>query len=195
MTLEIAETEMQNAVHSDALQSVLQIALEAAWKTLYQETINRQVDGICFRDLSTTLLLLAYHSGKNLVGVAQVGDGLLATQLSDNTIHLLGEPDTGDYVGQTYFLTTYAHEALASKVDTFYLPPRPRLFFVMTDGVSDDLYPPQKKLVGLIKPMPHVLQQPQPDQALLDLLGYERVGSFDDRTLVVLCQPDAMSLS
>lgn len=187
---------LSKAPHNRAtVRKVLQGALEAAWHRLAQETENRKEQGLRFRDLSTTLLLLAFHARQNLIGVAQIGDGLLAGQLADGTIQLLGEPDTGTYAGQTHFLTSYPCEALATKIDTPELRCQPRLFFVMTDGLSDDLYPPLKRLPGLIKPIPHVLQQDRPEQALLELLAYDRVGSFDDRTLVVLCQRQKCQLT
>ncbi|MEM7031374.1 MAG: PP2C family serine/threonine-protein phosphatase [Chloroflexota bacterium] len=195
--VQTALTAMQarliNAEPSQAIvHSALSMSLECAWHTVYQEALHRQSNRIYFQDFSTTLLLLAFHSGENLVGIAQVGDGLIAAQFEDNTIRLFGEPDSGEYAGQTHFLTSYSPDTLSSKADTFYLDSPAHLFMVMTDGLSDDLFPPQKKLSGLIKPLPKVCQQDQPEEALLSLLNYERAGSFDDRTLVVLCQSETL---
>jgi serine/threonine protein phosphatase PrpC len=167
----------------------LQEALKCAWKALYDEAQKREVN---FKDLSTTLLLLAYHPGNNLVGVAQIGDGLLAAQLEDSNIALLGQPESGEYSGETVFLTNHKFAELESKVETPEPPGPLKLLFVMTDGVADDLYPPQDRLPVLIEPMPEVLAADDPKQALLELINYPRTGSFDDRTLVVLCQPEKL---
>jgi hypothetical protein len=170
----------------------LQNALAETWKALFEDARGRKVD---FRDLSTTLLLLGYFPARNLLGVAQIGDGLLAAQLKDGTIGLLGKPESGEYSGQTYFLTNYKMEELASKVESLELPKPAKLFFVMTDGVADDLYPPLERLPGLTKPMSAIMAAANPEQALLDLIGYQRAASFDDRTLVVLCQPAKLGAS
>lgn len=164
-------------------------ALEAAWVALYNEAQKRESDGTKFKDLSTTLLLMMYHPAKNLVGVAQIGDGLLAVQLENGQIATLGRPESGEYSGQTYFLTNYKKEELASKAETPTAPGPIKYILVMTDGVADDLYPPLERLPGLIKPMPSIFAADDPEEALKELINYNRAGSFDDRTLVVACQP------
>ena len=159
-------------------------ALEAAWTALYKTADERQIP---FKDLATTLLLLAYHPQLNILGYAQVGDGLIVAQKDDGELVLLGEPESGEYSGQTYFMTSYEHDKLASKSRSLEAKNPLRLFFVMSGGVSDDLYPPLERVMGLVAPMPTVLTSKDPGEALYDLIGYERAGSFDDRTLAVLC--------
>lgn len=166
----------------------LQDALKAAWGKLSEEAKTRGID---FKDLGTTLLLLAHHPDKSLVGVAQIGDGLLAAMSEDRTIHLLGKPESGEYSGQTLFLTNHKPEELLSKVETQELPGL-ILLLTMTDGVADDLYPPQEKLSSLIKALPPVVASEDPQTALLEMINYERQGSFDDRTLVVLCKKEKL---
>ena len=166
-----------------------QEALEAAWTALYKTAEERQIP---FKDLATTLLLLAYHPQLNIVGYAQVGDGLIVAQKDDGELVQLGEPESGEYSGQTYFMTNYKHNELASKSKSLEANNPLRLFFVMSDGVSDDLYPPLERVMGLITPMPKVLTSKDPGEALYDLIGYERAGSFDDRTLAVLCHKESV---
>lgn len=165
----------------------LEKALQGSWQALYEEYKKRNIE---FKDLSTTLLLLMYYPAKELVGVAQVGDGLIAAQLDDGKIALLGKPESGEYAGQTYFITNHKKEELGSKVDVLVFPGAVRYFFVMTDGVADDLYPPQDRLPVLIKALPAVIKHEYPSKALLNLINYDRPGSFDDRTLVVICQKE-----
>jgi hypothetical protein len=57
---------------------------------------------------------------------------------------------------------------------------------VMTDGIADDLVPLQKQAQVLLRGLADVLAQRKPEPALLDLIGYEKRDSADDRTLVVL---------
>lgn len=186
---------MQKAVTSSppsipVIKVALQEALQASLKALYEEAQKPERSGDV-KDFSTTLLLLAFHPGKSIVGFAQIGDGLIAAQREDESgsIVLLGTPEAGEYSGQTYFLTNYKYEELPAKAQAIEAKNPIRYFLVMTDGVADDLYPPEQRLPGLIKPMPEIIASERPDESLLKLINYDRQASFDDRTLVVLCQP------
>jgi len=164
--------------------STLQEALREARMELDREAQRRKIE---LRDLSSTLLLLMYYPKTNLVGVAQIGDGLIAVQLKNGDISLLGHSESGEYSGETYFLTSHKYEELSSKCAAPELSGDVKYFFVMTDGVADDLYPPLERLPGLIKAIPPVMADSNPKKALLDLINYNRIGSFDDRTLIVIC--------
>lgn len=189
--LDIMKRIVENESPSQAVAMVaLQNALREAWKALALDAQRRKVE---FRDLSTTLLLLMYNPKRNLVGVAQIGDGLIAAQLEDGQIYLLGNPESGEYSGQTYFLTNHKSGDLPDKCETPKAPGPIKYFFVMTDGMSDDLYPPQERLPGLIKAIPEVMASEYPDKALLELIDYNRPGSFDDRTLVVICKREEIA--
>lgn len=165
--------------------STLQEALREARMELDREAQRRKIE---LRDLSSTLLLLMYYPKKNLIGVAQIGDGLIAVQLKNGDISILGHSESGEYSGETYFLTSHKYEELSSKCSIPELSGDAKYFFVMTDGVADDLYPPQERLPGLIQAIPPVMADSNPELALLDLINYNRVGSFDDRTIVVVCK-------
>lgn len=170
----------------DLIAGFLENALDEAFLALSREAvITRKID---IRDLSTTLLLLMFHERKNLIGVAQVGDGLLAVQFADKEVAPLGNPESGEYSGQTYFLTNHQKGSFKNNVSVLKPDKDLKYFFVMTDGVADDLYPPTERLPGLIKAIPEVIASEYPDQALLELINYNRPGSFDDRTLVVVCK-------
>jgi hypothetical protein len=64
----------------------------------------------------------------------------------------------------------------------------------MTDGVSDDFYPPAKELPRLVRHIPQAIGHGDETSAktLLELIGYRKRGSFDDRTLVVLAAPSSL---
>ena len=197
LAVQTAIEAMKNIVGSQSpSESVasksLQDGLKEAWKALYKEAESRKIN---FKDLSTTLLLLSHNPAKNLLAVAQVGDGLIAAQLENGEVKILGDAESGEYSGQTMFLTNYIDKDLLAKVKFVTLSNPVSLFLVMTDGVSDDFYPPQDRLPLLIKHLPGVLDVPtgrEKETALYNLIGYERSGSFDDRTLVLLCQPEKM---
>ena len=132
---------------------------------------------------STTLLLLAYHPASRIVSTAQIGDGLIAVQLENGEIELLGESKPGELLKD--FVKEDSIQELEARIRTRVIT-RPKLLIVMTDGIADDLYPPVERLYGLVKPMPDVLAAEHPEQALTELISYERPGSDGDRTLVVV---------
>jgi len=169
----------------DYIAGFLENALDESLLALSRESVKRNID---IRDLSTTLLLLMFNERKNLIGVAQVGDGLLAVQFTDGEVAPLGNPESGEYSGQTYFLTNHQKGSFKNNVSVLKPDKDLKYFFVMTDGVADDLYPPTERLPGLIKAIPEVIVSDYPDKALLELINYNRPGSFDDRTLVVVCK-------
>jgi len=189
--LDVIKRKIEFIPPSNSMAKTLLVdALRQAWKVLNQESWGRQSK---FHDLSTTLLLLMYNPKNNLLGTAQIGDGLIVAQMEDGRVALLGKPESGEIYGQTNFLTNYQLDELALKCGVIDLPGHVQYFFVMTDGVADDLYPPQERLHGLCKAIPSVMASQDPDKALLDLLNYNIFGSFGDRTLVVICKREEIA--
>lgn len=110
-------------------------------------------------DLSGTLLTAAVipingETGEHLVVSCQVGDGMVAalnTKASfRESVKLLGVPDSGEYAGETEFLTSPQMKTPDA------LQRRTRLFrgitdtvMLMTDGVSDDYFPHETQLQRL----------------------------------------------
>jgi hypothetical protein len=60
----------------------------------------------------------------------------------------------------------------------------------MCDGVADDFIPYDQYLGRLFDLLHDVTGQANPDQKLLDMLGYDKRGSFDDRTLAMIVRRD-----
>jgi len=111
----------------------------------YLEFLGRRVD---INDFSATLLLTVHTTVKykeadySFVLTCQVGDGMIAAVTQDTVLKLLGQPDRGEYSGQTEFLTS------KKKIDkhnlmrkTFPLFSPLKALMVMTDGVADDYFP------------------------------------------------------
>lgn len=144
-------------------QSVIKAyeAVEAAFYSRsvdieYFKVLNRNLQ---FKDLSATLLLavmipVSDTTKEHLVISCQIGDGMIALLNSKgefaNSMKLMGVPDSGDFSGETDFLTSSQMkniEALQTRtkisrsvVDTM---------FVMTDGVADDYFPNETEMCRL----------------------------------------------
>lgn len=141
-------------------QSVIKAheAVEAAFYSRktdpeYEKVLGR---GLQFKDLSGTLLItvlipISEITKEHLVISCQIGDGMIAILNSEgefsNSMKLMGVPDSGDFSGETDFLTssqmknieTLQHRTKISRtvVDTV---------MVMSDGVADDYFPNETQM-------------------------------------------------
>lgn len=133
-------------------------AVEAAFysrsiDTDYFKILNRSLQ---FKDLSATLLLAVMipindATKEHLVISCQIGDGMIALLNSrgefSNSLKLMGVPDSGDFSGETDFLTSSQMKNIES------LQTRTKIsrsvvdtMFVMTDGVADDYFPNETEM-------------------------------------------------
>jgi hypothetical protein len=184
------------------LRAFLEIAALRAKVAILREAHQRQCSPA---DMNTTLLL-TFHAplgDGGLVGTIQIGDGAVGIYLGDETCTLLGVADHGQYSSETRFLTTpnieyeFAHRAFFTwKKDI-------RCVAVMCDGVSDDFFPEDRRLLELFIGNPicdlkakggdplrgvmhEVVKNPREGGALREWLQYEMKASSDDRTLMLL---------
>jgi len=168
-------------------QNALENAVVHAWKAL--EAKAKEMEWT-FADLGTTFLAVMYRPVENLVGVVQIGDGLLAAETKDGATRVLAEPDVGTTASVTWFLTSKHWKEWQPRVQTMKLDAELRLLAAMSDGVADDFIPFDLHLRVLFDNLKQkVLTEPQPEDALLAFLNYEKRGSFDDRTLALIYQP------
>jgi hypothetical protein len=161
------------------------------------------------RDFYTTCLLLAHipFGGADLIGALQVGDGVIGLYSGPGACRVLGEADHGAYGSETRFLTTPGIEEELQQRTVFALAHGLKALALMTDGVSDDFFPEAERLVELFDGDPiaglqnsqgnpvrgllhEVVPQPREGQALVDWLHYEKRGSSDDRTLLLLVRDE-----
>ena len=128
-------------------------AVEAAWYTRLTDPAYEAVLGrpLALTDLSATLLVAAVIPAGaygRLVVSCQVGDGMIALVDSrgayDQCVKLMGEADSGEFSGETDFLTSPRMGMLET------LQNRTKLsrgtsdaLLLMTDGVADDYFPAQ----------------------------------------------------
>jgi len=196
------------------LRSFLVEAARAAQDAVLREISQR---GLHIRDMYATLLVMSHvHWGEHeVVAAIQVGDGAIGVYCQpadgDADCTVLGDADHGEYSSETRFLTTPGIEReFASRVK-FTVKGNVKCIAIMSDGVSDDFFPEEERLVQLFAGDPvgvegmassdgepvqgvlHTLLEPREGKpparlgpALIEWLQYEKRGSFDDRTLVLL---------
>lgn len=166
----------------------LKKGMERAWKALAAEADERQVP---LGHLGTTLLgvLCRPEEAKSIVGVVQIGDGLVVAELTNGEVVSLAEPDIAESAGETVFLTSSHWKDWLDRVTVHHME-TPRLLAAMCDGVADDFIPLERHIGELLTGLHQKVlgEAEHPEQALLDLLAYDRRGSFDDRTLALSYQ-------
>lgn len=176
-------------------KKALQRGVQEAWYALQAEAEKMTTP---LKEFGTTYLaMIHYPQGPNghLVGVLQVGDGVVAMELVDGTIKVLADPDVGQSASVTLFLTSKRWDEWLSRVKVYQLPMPPRLLAAMCDGVGDDFIPYDKLLPNLFKGLNNqVITADDPEAMLLKALEYEKRGSFDDRTLALIyhLQPEKL---
>lgn len=194
------ETDKRKPV-GDSLYTLLCHAANQARQAIAQEA---GLQGKEPRTYAATLLLcVAKHFPFGwFVGSFWVGDGAIALYRRDttpHTVYLMGEPDEGEYGGQTRFLTM---PEVFSDASALYRRLRFRLvddfsaLFLMTDGVSDPKFETTNNLKNAEKwdalwdeltAANALTNAAESKQALLEWLGFPSPGNHDDRTLLVLC--------
>jgi len=175
----------------DKITDVLVGALDQAYLDLDERahTIARERPGTTSRDLSTTLLVIAHCPSEQLVCVAQVGDGLLALQKGNQELVKLAEADSGAVAGTTVFLNNITKRDWRRRIKQYKLIETPLFITAMTDGVADDVLETPNNFPILFRALSEYTRRQQSEMDLLAWLDYEKRGSFDDRTLVVIYQP------
>lgn len=140
-------------------QAVLK-AYEAVEAAFYSRMPDKRYSDILGRDpelkdFSATLLITVIIpvgiSKEHLVISCQIGDGMTALLDSggdfDSSVKLMGEPDSGDFSGETDFLTSLQTKNIQSlqlrtKVSRSVFD----TVFIMTDGVADDYFPNETEI-------------------------------------------------
>jgi len=197
LAVETAVTRMKEIVGAEPslppekLRRALAEALGAAHSAVHQEAKRR---GLPVKDFSATLLLLVHGVDRegHVIGSIQVGDGLLAIKHRGGAIEPLAERDSGMHGGETYFLTSRPAESWSERGTVRLLQEPPEFLVAMSDGVADDFIPYDRHLPSLLGALDKITAREEgfrdgdEDQVLLQLIGCDKRGSFDDRTLVML---------
>ena len=156
----------------------------AALNAIRDEADKRQQPVAAFA--ATLLILVRRALGEaQLCAALQVGDGAIALDCASG-MKLLGEADHGQHSSETRFLTTQGMEADFANRVKFSLPTDLRATLVVSDGVSDDYFPEDKRLTEVFEAVTPLAQNAaDAGAAILQWLGYEKKGSSDDRTLAL----------
>ncbi len=175
---------------SEPLLSSLKICLKNsisdAIDSIEKEAEKRQTDPI---SLSTTLILVIYAmiKEKHLIASLQIGDGAVSVMNTEKEVVILGKADHGDYAGESKFLTSSGiRDELGERVNIT-VTDNLAYLTVMTDGIADDYFPLSKELKHFFNQMEKsVLNSSNPLNELKKWIRYEKTGSYDDRTLLLL---------
>ncbi len=214
----LERTQLAAAFHQAVFRAYEAIDQEAKRFNASCDASDKKVS---MRDFSTTALCVAMRRFKGQDGFDKddkkfrppiwaivsywIGDGALAIYRPNDKdkVLLLGEPDGGEFAGQTQFLTT------KEEIDAAPIRRRLRLAFVRnfrgivmaTDGISDPFFPSDSSLKNferwrnfwketLPKEFPGVLDKSKtPDEraeALLKGMEFWVKGNHDDRTLALI---------
>jgi serine/threonine protein phosphatase PrpC len=164
-------------------------------ETIFQLTIEAEAQQTSVKDYASTVLVLVCFydvtQQQYLYISLAVGDGVIALyQPTSQTLQLLNQPDTGEYAGETCFLTEDSLVNTESLMQVFsspvFLP-----YVLMTDGVSDAFFDSDNALKNAH--VWHTLWQDlTKNQAfddeikLLAWLDFWSAGNHDDRTIIIV---------
>lgn len=147
-----------------------------------------------YKDFSTTLLVAITFKiyDKLFVASAMVGDGAISIYNENvDTIKLLGDPDSGEFAGQTRFLdNTTLTNGFWERVNIS-LVEIPTAVLLMTDGVSDPYFETENGLKdkmiwnNLWNDIRPNIEHKDPCGQLIKWLDFFVQGHHDDRTIVV----------
>lgn len=133
-------------------------AVEAAYYSRVTDPAFRAVLGrdLELKDLSGTLLVAVIvptdaAANEHFIITCQVGDGMIAVINTagpfEKSLKLMGEPDGGDFSGETDFLTSPKMRRMETlQARTKLSRGNFDLVMVMSDGVADDYFPNETEL-------------------------------------------------
>ncbi|MXE25149.1 protein phosphatase 2C domain-containing protein [Escherichia coli] len=159
-----------------------------------------QNEAICaeqpVKSYSTTLLAtVALRTDKELFAAAfWLGDGAIGAYSPSGKVRILGNPDSGEYAGQTRFLdqSIISDPSFSGRISVGKWNDVSHLI-LMTDGVSDPLFETDnglrsdEKWTRLLDELIPVLTDASiAPERLGDWLNFFSTGNHDDRTIAVL---------
>lgn len=159
-----------------------------------------QNEAICadqpIKTYSTTLLAVISIrlGGERFAASFWLGDGAIAAYSPSGKVRVLGNPDSGEYAGQTRFLdqSVITDTAFTGRISIGKWNDVSHLI-LMTDGVSDPRFETDNglrhdgKWTNLVNELSPILEDAdQAPSGLAEWLNFFSPGNHDDRTIVVL---------
>lgn len=187
--------ELQSKESKDLLDKNLKdTMLSAAFTGLHAIKEEAKESNHEMKEYSTTLLIAAHKNTPNgdIVVTFWVGDGVIALYTKEKDIFLLGEPDSGEFAGQTRFLDdSFFHDT--SRVSIKLVNDFTALILA-TDGVSDPYFETDaslgdvKKWDSFWEKIASLVSDPDISIAkreLLKWLDFWSPGNHDDRSIAL----------
>lgn len=194
---EEANNDESQKLLAEAYQHTVVKAVHEAVKSI-QSCINPKEED-SFKDFSTTLILAAHKKveGGYLVISFWIGDGGVVIYDKNKSVILMGDPDSGEFAGQTRFLDYKLFEGDGSeaykrvrmkKVESM------TALILATDGITDAWFDTEKELESLAKwdelwaqLEPNVINESRGKglKGLTDWMNFWSVGNHDDRTISI----------
>lgn len=180
-----------------AREAVVKAYEDRRLKEKYTKVVGRELQ---LRDFACTLLLTVAvplpNTNETLIISCQVGDGITAAINTrakfEEAVTLLGVPDSGQFSGETDFLTSSKFALRENLISRTKLSRKPfDLIFSMTDGVADDYDPNELHLRRLyfdllanrVLPFPKDLK-PSTALKVPEPRAYPRIDDSERRELV-----------
>lgn len=199
--LEVLNRMAQNPTETDRDPELMSLLYEILPATaLYgRKTLMALAsdNGMPLRNYHTTSLIsltVQVNPESYFCAVFQVGDGII-TVLAGQQMAKIGEADSGEFSGETVFVTSSgvfddANELL-KRVHYHFSPSKP-IVISMTDGITDSYFANNPKLDNL-EIWQKLLSEVTDDEGRLksareicDWLNYYVEGSHDDRTISII---------
>jgi serine/threonine protein phosphatase PrpC len=159
------------------------------------------MEGSSEKDFATTFLLSIVKKYNNqwFIGSFWVGDGGISIYFEDKDPIVMGTPDSGEFSGQTRFLTMsdiFAdYETIAKRISVEFVTDF-KLLALMTDGVTDALFQTEANLErkemwdafyqNLTSEVTLKKDNATISEELLAWLNFWVKGEYDDRTIALL---------
>lgn len=149
-------------------------------------------------DYAATLIYTAFKKFEFgwFVGAFAIGDGGIAVYHQNDEVHVMNNPDGGEYAGQTRFATMPyiwdSDEEIRKRIQVHVVPSFTAIV-AMTDGVSDPKFGTDKNFFdtqewhGFWNDIGNEVDFDSPDchEALLSWLDFWSAGNHDDRTIAI----------
>lgn len=194
------------AGHRPLLLELERLFAAAARQALTALETEAAGQAAALRDFHTTLITVLLHplpDGGWFAAAFSIGDGAAAVVGAPGGVPcLLTHADSGDYAGQTVFLTMpealSSPEAVRARIRTAVLPDFDAVLLV-TDGISDPRFPSDTALADPAG-WTALWQEIQPllrgsgsaaagAEKLLEWMSFHSPGHHDDRTIVLAARP------
>ncbi len=180
----------------EKVEEIMNSSAYHALKAIYGESEETKE---AVKEFSTTLLLTAHKKVEegHLIISFWIGDGAIAIYNKNTTIKILGEPDGGEFAGQTRFLSNdifQNKESLSQRISINFIEDFTAIILV-TDGISDPYFQIDDDLSKVEKwdtlwsELSSLVEEEEisvAERKLLEWLDFWSIGNHDDRTLTLL---------